>query len=232
MAQYGMKQKLFREIVKTYRYKRPKTNKQESSFFVQTNQLLRRTSKYYYPKCTGIKTGYLSKAAYNLVSSAEDNGRSLILVLMNCKTNKDRYADSKKIFEIAFAEPKLTQKVFRKGIQKWEFSLKDANATLQTEIEDDFFLDYYPSEKPEIKASLQRKSLELPIKKGSLVGEILLYIDGDLSDHKISLFASNELDYTKMKKMTIFWNLYGKNMIFCIASFLALSAFILWRRGR
>lgn len=62
--------------------------------FVNHNKLL-----WLYDKCTGMKTGYTRKAGRTLVSSAEQDGQTLIAVTLNAQ---DDWNDHKKLFEYGF----------------------------------------------------------------------------------------------------------------------------------
>jgi D-alanyl-D-alanine carboxypeptidase (penicillin-binding protein 5/6) len=89
ITQDALKNPVFREMVATVRYTRPKTNKQEPSTLVQTNRLLR-TGPFYYPKAIGVKTGYYSLAGNNLVAAAKDGERTLIAVVLKANERNVR----------------------------------------------------------------------------------------------------------------------------------------------
>lgn len=110
LSKYAMKNEQFREIVKMPIYKIPATNKYTSErILVNTNLFLgtSRSTYYYYPPATGIKTGHTSQAGYCLVSSASYNDTELLAIVMNCKNvdTKEQaysYIDSKTLFDFGF----------------------------------------------------------------------------------------------------------------------------------
>ncbi len=53
-----------------------------------TNTLLKPTSAYFMPQCTGMKTGYTNAAGKCLISSATLRGRSVICVILGSTTAK------------------------------------------------------------------------------------------------------------------------------------------------
>ena len=66
------------------------------------NSLLQKDQKYYYPDCTGIKTGHHGKAGWCFVGSAERDGMRVICVVLNCEQENDKWYDAAKLFEYGF----------------------------------------------------------------------------------------------------------------------------------
>ena len=116
IADYAMKNKTFRDIVKTTSYTLPATTAYpaESRTFMNTNNLIipdfrNKSDNYYYEYATGIKTGYTTPAKNCLVSSAEKNGIKYICVVLGAGTpyiNGEvvsyRYVDSISLFNYVF----------------------------------------------------------------------------------------------------------------------------------
>ena len=69
-----------------------------------TNELLQMTSDYYYPYCTGLKTGYTTNAGCCLVATASRSGKMFIAIVMGCNTPIRRFVDATNLFEAAFSE--------------------------------------------------------------------------------------------------------------------------------
>ena len=63
-----------------------------------TNKLV-----YWYPGCTGLKTGYTSEALYCLSATAERDGVEFIAVIMHGDSIESRNADAKALLNYAFA---------------------------------------------------------------------------------------------------------------------------------
>lgn len=171
LARAALQDETFREIVSTVSYTRPKTDKNESTTWVQTNQLLRK-GKYYYPKAIGIKTGYHSIAQHNLIAAAEDNGRILVAILMKAPERGGMFQDAKLLFETAFNQPKVQKTLIEKGTQTFVLNLPGATSPITTWTEDDVKINYYPAETPKIKCVLVWADLELPVKRNQQVGEL------------------------------------------------------------
>ncbi len=105
MAKAAMENDIFRNIVDIAHIKMPPTNKTEKQrYYINTNGLIStmRYTDYYYPKSTGIKTGYTSQAGNCLVASARDNGFELISVVFNGKDTKASHGDSIRLLNYGF----------------------------------------------------------------------------------------------------------------------------------
>lgn len=199
----ALKNPTFCDIVKTVRFTRPRTNKQEPTTLIQHNSLLR-SGRYAYPKAIGVKTGYISMASNTFVAAAKDGNRTLIAVLLKTKERNDIFADAIKMFEAAFNQPKIQRFFLKKGPQKFTLELAGSTESLKTYAKEDFAMEYYPAEEPEIKCFIQWNSLKLPIAKDQLVGELRF----ETPDHevlkKIPLYAENSIQET--------WSHWLKNL--------------------
>ena len=111
IAREAMKNEKFRELVLTYRYEIPATNKQPERYMYNTNRLIydqakklivngvKRPAKY--EGATGIKTGYTPQAGGCLVAGAIRGDTELISVVMK-STDDGRFADSIALLDYAF----------------------------------------------------------------------------------------------------------------------------------
>lgn len=208
LTREALKNPIFREMVATVRYTRPKTNKQESSILVQTNRLLR-NGPYFYSKAIGVKTGYYSLAGHNLVAAATDGDRTLIAVLLKENERKDIFIDAKKMFEAAFSQPKVQRTLLHKGKQKFEYDLPGAETPLSCYIKENFVLEYYPAEEPAIQCLLiWDKNLRLPIKKNQRLGEILVKKELVLLQ-KIPIYSMENANFTWGYRVKNFFTLEG-----------------------
>lgn len=192
LARAAMQDETFREIVGTIRYTRPKTDKNESTVWVQTNQLMRQ-GKNHYPKAIGIKTGYHSAAQHNLVAAAEDNGRILIAVFMKAPDRSEMFADAKRLFETAFNQPKVQKTLIEKGPQKFVLTLPGATSNIATRTNEEVKIYYYPAEAPQIKCMLMWDKVELPVKRDQRVGELRFVGPDERVLKAIPLFAENNV---------------------------------------
>lgn len=196
IAREALKLEEFKKIVKTVRYTRPKTNKQQPTVLVQTNKLLRK-GKFFYPKAIGVKTGYTSDAMNTLVAAAENDGRVLVAVLLKTKERDDIFKDAKKLFETAFSQPKLEKVLIRSGPQKQKIKVPGGAKPLTALVEKDICLQFYPAEEPRLKCLLHlNEKLKAPIAKGELIGEIRLVNDEEKVVKAYPILAHEEVPAT------------------------------------
>ncbi len=196
LAKEGMKNPLFREVVKTVAYKRPATNLQPESILHQHNALVKPGSKFYYPKAIGIKTGYTSAGGYTLVAAAEDKQRKLIAVLLGCEHLDQRYRDAITLFETAFQEKKAERTLFSEEFDFFSTQVSGGKNGLQAGLGSDLIVAYYPSEGQIFHSKIFWDDQRLPIRKGEKVGEIAIYTDNEQLFTKAALYATNGVDPT------------------------------------
>jgi serine-type D-Ala-D-Ala carboxypeptidase (penicillin-binding protein 5/6) len=196
LTKEALKNPVFREIVSTVRFTRPKTNKQESVTLLQTNRLLR-PGPFNYPKAIGVKTGHHSKAKQTFVAAAKQpDGRTLIAVLLHCKERNLILRDTTNLFEAAFNQPKVNRIYLKSGAQTFQSQIPGADKPLQTYTKENLNLEFYPAEDPNAKCYIFWKELSLPIKKGDAVGELRLTDSGGKVLKQVSLYASDEVKMT------------------------------------
>lgn len=108
IAQYAMKNEIFRKIVSTPTYTLPSSNVYSESDRVlkNSNHLIDTKSKHYYEYATGIKTGYTNPAQNCLVAGANKDGVELIAVILGSTAgntgNQAKFVDAKNLFEYGF----------------------------------------------------------------------------------------------------------------------------------
>lgn len=107
IARYCMRNSEFRRIVSMPKCHIMSTNKSEERIFKNTNDLIIKTSIYYYPGCIGIKTGYTSQAKNCLISACNKNGLQTIAVVLGSSLTENnrsaRYEDSKTLYNYAYS---------------------------------------------------------------------------------------------------------------------------------
>jgi len=189
ISQEALKNPLFRNVVKTVRYTRPKTNKQKPATLVQTNRLLRK-GKHYDARAIGVKTGYTSDADNTLVAAATHEGRTLIAVLMKAKERDAIIQDAKRLFDAAFSQTRVQRILLKKGPQRYALNLAGARGPVRTYITTNVCTNYYPAEEPDFNCRLYwDKNLSLPIEKEQRLGEIHLMTEEGRVLQAVPVFA-------------------------------------------
>ena len=104
IAREAMKNPSFREIVAAPRWTMSiqRGGSTVSTEIISRNSLLQSGEKYYYPDCTGIKTGHHNKAGWCFVGSAERDGKRVICVVLNCAEEMSKWYDAARLFEYGF----------------------------------------------------------------------------------------------------------------------------------
>lgn len=194
MAQEGLKNPIFCEIVAKTSYLRPKTDLHPEARIMQGNKLVRKGA-FYYPKAIGMKTGYHAKASSTLVAAARSEGRTLIAVLLGYK-RPTMFEEAVRLFETAFNQPKVQRIIFQAGPQAFQKELSNTDHPLRTYLAKPLYLEYYPAEEPNFKCLLQWLPLSPPIKKNQPVAELLLVSPSGSILKKAELLASNDVNFS------------------------------------
>ena len=101
IARDAMKYSLIKEAASTYETI-VTTSCSHWILFRNTNSLINKSSNYYYPYATGLKTGMTYDAGYCLISTATKNGKTLLAVALGASTDDGRYIDTINMFNAAF----------------------------------------------------------------------------------------------------------------------------------
>lgn len=188
IAKECRKYDVFNEIVKTKSFTVPATNiyPRDDRTFQNTNELLL-SGTYYYPYCTGIKTGHTTPAGECLVASSSYNNLDLISVVLGGKLKNsqglnERFYDTKQLFEFAYDNYSIKE-ITEYG--QTVATIKVGKATKETAkldaIVDADISTIVPNsiDKDNISSSISmRDDITAPIKQNQVLGEITYYADG------------------------------------------------------
>ena len=161
-----------------------------SIWLVNTNKLVK-----FYEGMDGLKTGYTEAAGYCLTATASKNNLRFISVVMGENSIEDRTEDTLKLMNFGFntikKETILTNK---EPIDKLKIDLakkENNNVYIENDITKIYNIN---SAKVDYKYKLKyKKKIDLPLKKNSKVGEIVINLDnGDIV--KEDLIVKNNID--------------------------------------
>ena len=205
LAQYAMKNEVFREIVKMPIYKIAPTNKYTSERILVNTNLFLSTSRsllHYYPSCNGIKTGHTSQSGYCLVSSAKYDNTELLAVVMKCPNVDDNekaysYIDSKALFDFGF-DNYVGQIVATPGDIVSDSKVKEAKGdtrvALTVENEVLALIPANVDRAGEIVTNINIPDvLYAPIKKGDVIGNVTYTYKGTQIGTS-NLIATNDVE--------------------------------------
>ena len=108
IAQEGMRNETFRQIVSAATYTMAPTVNRGAYNLTNTAAMVNPASQYYYEGCVGIKTGFHSRAGQCFVGALERDGVSLISVVLGAgRTSSDtafKWEDTEKLFEYGLSQ--------------------------------------------------------------------------------------------------------------------------------
>lgn len=252
IASYAMENEQFAEIVSTVTYTSEPTNKNENGYtWSNTNKMLNPQSEYYSSIITGVKTGTLDEAGRCLITTAEKSGYQYMLVLMgadlydengNYLSYRDDFLQTEQFYDWAFANYKV-KTVIEKGTSVYSIDLRLAKdgknklqlmsgATFSTLMPQSYNIDNVKAV-PELDASLlnEDKSIDAPIQKGDVVGELKLVLSGK-EIGRVDLLAAETVErsealYLLDQVKGVFTSFWFKFLFLFLLIFLVLYVIIM-----
>ncbi len=204
IARHAMTLDRFRDVVKEVKYTIPKTNKQEErNYITNTNKLIWKTyDKFRYEYAIGIKTGYTTKSRQCLAGGAAKDGLELISVIMGAE-GQNIYSDTINLFEYGFTNFR-NKEIVKKDQIAATASVKGIEDKINLLAAEDFSLVLSSEEKENIKIEIEvRDDIERPVKKGEVLGEMIIYEDGK-EVKSIDLLSSAEIE-APAKNNSLWW---------------------------
>lgn len=192
IAKELVKHKKILEFSSTYEdYLRQNTNKK--FWLVNTNKLIKT-----YEGMDGLKTGFTEKAMYCLTATATRNDMRLIGVVMGENTSKIRNSEMSDLLDYGFNMYKIN-KFIKKGkvVGKYKDNKSSRISTDVITKEDINILNKKGSKKRKITYDVKINKKTLPIKKGSVVGKLVVKENGS------ELFIVDLVTSKEIKKANI-----------------------------
>lgn len=168
---------LVTEITGKSRYKMAATNMSDERLLVTTNYMIDPNTSYYYPYCTGLKTGFTDESGRCLVSTAQYEGYKYLCITMNCPTvsgTRTEFTTSHQLFKWAFTEFEY------KSVLDVSTPVTEIPVRLSSESD---YVSLYPAGQVHsilpveadnssviIEPHLVGESVDAPIKKGDILG--------------------------------------------------------------
>lgn len=193
-------QPLLREIVLTDEYERTGTKFQKAFTFRQTNKLLKE-GPFYYPYAFGLKTGHTTPGQYNLVATATNGQRNLVVALHKADKISQCYRDAITLFDSYFAEEPVERLLFSREDTVFRTLLEGIKEPIKGVLGDDVSISYYPSEEPILKTQILWYKLHYPIHKGAKIGELIVK-DEERMLLEVPVFASETIHRPLFSRFT------------------------------
>lgn len=170
-------------------------------WLVNTNKLVR-----FYNGADGLKTGYTGTAGYCLTATAKKNNVRLIAVAMNEPTSSTRNAEISSMLDYGFAKIKTVEVANTKTIIKKIEIDKSKNKYVEIVPTDNITIVKQKTEQVgEITYDFKLNKIKAPIKKGEVIGKLIINEDGK----KIS---EAELTVKENVEKANFLELYFRNI--------------------
>ena len=154
-----------------------------------TNRLIKN-----YTGATGLKTGSTSLALYNLSASATRDNLSLIAVIMKAPTTKIRFSEASKLLDYGFNN--FSYKEFgKKGDLVSTINIdKGSKSTIPVILENTAGVLIKKGEQNNVEQEISiNENIELPIKKGDILGEVRFSINGEVLS-QVNVVAGEDVD--------------------------------------
>ena len=167
-----------------------------------TNKLVR-----YYQGATGLKTGSTSKAGNCISATAERDNMHLCAVILGSPTSKERFSSATNLLNYGFDN--FTSVGLSQGEALGEARiLKGESASVRGVTETGCSYVVEKANASKIERSVEMKeSLSAPVKKGDIIGEMALILDGE-TIAKANIVA--EGDVAKMSFAKTYVNILKK----------------------
>jgi len=170
-----------------------------------TNKLIR-----FYEGCDGGKTGFTSEAGFCLAATAKRNDMRIISVIIGAENSKNRFDDTRTMFDYAFAN--YTAKPIVQANVPLEQTIK-VNGGKEKEIQ------VYPAksvynfvkrgETANVSYEMLIEKAKAPVEKDEKVGELLVFKDGVEID-RVDLKAVNQIQkagfFDRLQDIAENWN--------------------------
>lgn len=164
-----------------------------------TNRLIKT-----YPGANGIKTGYTGEAGYCLSASATKNNMTLISVVLGAPTTHVRWNESTKLLDYGFAVYECMTLASKNQVLGTVNVDKGKEGVINVIPEDDISLLIKKEDKKNITKEINLpERIKAPIKKGSIIGELVVYQNNEIYK-TYPLIAEKDVDQANIL------NLYQK----------------------
>ncbi len=236
---------LFLQVAGTVSYTVKATNLSPERSLVNSNAMLSSSSEYYYEFCAAGKTASSSEYGYSFVSYASNSSLSLISVVFGAKQtgaegasdNIDSFTETLHLFDWGF-DSFVWQDIIKKNETAFteKITLAERFDTIELKSSETITILARRDIRAEdvtkdvmIYGQTGGKELSAPVKSGDILGEMMVYIDGDFCG-KVYLTAANNIDLDKAsfikdqikKTLSKFW------VQLIIVIFLILIGLYIW----
>lgn len=231
----------FMRICGTKAFEVPATNLSPARQYWTTNYLIdpHRNASYLYSGASGIKTGFTSDAGYCLIATADRNDRSLLTVVLGAQrvTTEDgtldtqSFSESIRLFDYGFDS--FTRQVILSNselITEVPVTLSQEVNSVKVhpaqEVERLIPVDIDPAADIERTITLTQESVEAPVTKGQVLGQLTLSYNGTVYA-TVDLLADEDVSASRILVFQRDLLLFLKRPIVKVAAIAVLALILL-----
>jgi len=172
----------------------------------------------------GLMTGYVEKSGYHLLATAKREGQRMIAVVMGCDKLLRRYQEGQALLEYGFKNFSTVEVVKKNALVGPQKVIRGKVGQIQLVTAEDVWGTVSKGKENTISTTkILPKYLIAPIKKGQVVGKLVIQSEGKVLK-EIDLLSSSDVP----RGVPLFWLLIGGGMLGLILA--GLIAFLRLRR--
>ncbi len=250
IGQAAMAYSDFREIVQTADCYIDATNLSDQRHFYNTNALLTnyRYLGYVYSNCIGIKTGSTEAAGYCLMSAAEEDGVTLLAVVMGCDNptvdgtvQRKQFSESSRLLQWGldnFSTIEIVDASLTYGSVTVNLSTEadqvavQPDSTITAEVPNDVTAESFTQD------ITLMSSVDAPVSKGDVLGTMTLSLDG-VEYGTVNLVAINDVEAStflvrkaQIQRLLSHWYVKAALAVFAVLLLAVLLRLTLFRGRR
>lgn len=138
-----------------------------------TNKLV-----YWYPGCTGLKTGYTSTSMYCLSATAERDGVEYIAVVMHGQSSDSRNKDARTLLDVGFANYSLCPLTMEEPLPEVRVELGRTDAVSVQYGGEPYALVEGKGQTPQYELEL-KSAVQAPVAAGDRLGTLTVTLGGE-----------------------------------------------------
>lgn len=207
-----------REVMVRRNYVIPATQHQETRYLWTRNDLYQsKSGAYYNENVIAGKTGYTNQAGNTLVSAAQKDGMTFIVVVLRCN-GPMTYASTNTLYQYAFDQHSLLKLLDKDQVVK---TIELGRKTLDLVAAQSFQASLPPSQHSSVEQVVELKEeVSYPLSKGDPMGTVV-YLLGDREIGRIGLLAASAM------KAPFSLGVFMRNLLVGIALFLVTAYLVL-----
>ena len=161
-----------------------------------TNKLIR-----FYSGANGLKTGSTSKAGSCISATAKRDGMQLIAVVLGAPTSKDRFSAASSLLNYGFSNFAVTEFGEKDEDVREIKVIQGKEKTVLAKVAQNSSVLIKKGREKDVKTHINLpKELTAPVKKGEIIGEIIVSLDGK------NISRTDLIAGSSVKKKNIFDN--------------------------